>query len=117
MLFFSNEVIDTRSVVSFAVVLFRRSLKEPQNDPCEIIRLDVERWDDAKYFIVVKEALIKTLVQEIIVKNYDFVHCFYVFQIIAEFVVVWLKYFEEHVIKVILAELLHLQPSSESSSK
>ena len=67
MLFFSDEVVDTRSIVTLAVVLFRRCLEEPQNDPSEIVGFDVERGDYAEYFIVVKEALIETLVQKIIV--------------------------------------------------
>lgn len=62
---------------------------------------------DSVDFLVGEKALVEALIEEVVVKNYDFVDCFDLFEVILELIEVGLEDLEEHVVEVILAELQH----------
>lgn len=76
------------------------------------MRTQIDMIDDTVNLLVGQEALIQALIQEVIVKHNNFINCFYLFQVVLEFCEIRLKYFEKHVIKVILTELEHLMSGS-----
>ena len=67
--------------------------------------------------LVCEQALIQTLIQEIIVKHNYFIDSFDLFQVIFELVEVRFEHFEQHIVQIVLAELKHLVARSISLRK